>query len=507
MAGVNVGKVKGKELAPGERPHHRRDRDRPPLRPDQARRARDAAPEEPAGGDLRGDRARAAATRPTSPTAARCRVTTWPADRRARRDLQRLRRAHPAQLPGLAARVGHRHLGHLREDFNDALGNAAPFFAERRQASCARSTEQDVAAAARSCATPDACSTAVLGEDGHSLRDLIEGGEATFSALASRDDALAETFEVLPTFLRETRTTVERLERVRPRHRPARPRPARARPTTSAPTLRDLGRPVARPRAPVPRRRAARRPPPQPACRPPSACSRASSRCSSRLTSFLPELNPILAYLSFSREQVATFLAPGRLRARRQRDRAATASSRFAEHYLPQSAIIDSRSLQRRAARPFWERANSYVAPNAWERSIGLGAIEAFDCGPAGGEVRNPSGSGATLGAALLRGAAAALPGPALPAPAPRAGAARGCRRRVAPETRRPGPRATRPRGAPAPRAVRRWRRGRCAPPRGPGGHRRPEARRRSAATRCSSPPSRASAARSTPCGVAMWRS
>ena len=56
MAGVNVGKVKGKELAPERAADHRRDRDRRPLRPDQARRPRDAAPEEPAGRDLRGDR-------------------------------------------------------------------------------------------------------------------------------------------------------------------------------------------------------------------------------------------------------------------------------------------------------------------------------------------------------------------------------------------------------------------------------------------------------------------
>ncbi len=111
--------------------------------------------------------------------------------------------------------------------------------------------------------------------------------------------------------------------------------------------------------------------------------------------SSFPELNPTLSYLSFAREQVATFLAPGGS-ALGGNGIGGYRASRFAEHYLPQSAIIDSRSLERRATRPFWERANSYVAPNAWERSIGLGAIEAFDCGPAGGEVRSPSGSGAT---------------------------------------------------------------------------------------------------------------
>ena len=52
---------------------------------------------------------------------------------------------------------------------------------------------------------------AVSREDGQ-LRGLITNGDATFGALASRDDALAETFEIFPTFLRETRSTVRRLE-------------------------------------------------------------------------------------------------------------------------------------------------------------------------------------------------------------------------------------------------------------------------------------------------------
>ena len=59
-------------------------------------------------------------------------------------------------------------------------------------------------------------------------------------------------------------------------------------------------------------------------------------------------------------------------------------------------AIIDSRSLQQRTTRPPWERANSYVAPNAYQRAIPLGVIESFDCNPAGGEQRNPSGVGGT---------------------------------------------------------------------------------------------------------------
>jgi hypothetical protein len=66
------------------------------------------------------------------------------------------------------------------------------------------------------------------------------------------------------------------------------------------------------------------------------------------------------------------------------------------EHYLPQVAIIDSRSLQQRTLRPFWERANAYIAPNAYQRAIPLGVIESFDCNPNGGEQPDPSGVGGT---------------------------------------------------------------------------------------------------------------
>ena len=112
--------------------NHRRDRDRPPLRPDQARRPRDAAAEEPARGDLRRDRTGSRdGARPSRRRLAAARAR--PADRPARRHLQRLRRAHPAQLPGLAARVGHRHLGHLRERLQRLAGQRRAVLRERRQ--------------------------------------------------------------------------------------------------------------------------------------------------------------------------------------------------------------------------------------------------------------------------------------------------------------------------------------------------------------------------------------
>ena len=50
-----------------------------------------------------------------------------------------------------------------------------------------------------------------LSERKGQLRDLIRNSNRTWEAIASRDEQFADTFRVLPTFLREGRTTTERL--------------------------------------------------------------------------------------------------------------------------------------------------------------------------------------------------------------------------------------------------------------------------------------------------------
>lgn len=47
-----------------------------------------------------------------------------------------------------------------------------------------------------------------------------------------------------------------------------------------------------------------------------------------------------------------------------------------------------------RTQRPSNERANSYLAPNAYNRAVPLGIVESFDCKPSGGKVKNPSDNG-----------------------------------------------------------------------------------------------------------------
>ena len=107
----------------------------------------------------------------------------------------------------------------------------------------------------------------------------------------------------------------------------------------------------------------------------------------------MPELNPILSYLSFARVQLSQFITLGGS-ALAGNGEGGYDGNGGAEHYLPQIAIIDGRSFGRRTERPPWERANAYPAPNAYDRAIGLGAIESFDCRPNGGEQRDASGTG-----------------------------------------------------------------------------------------------------------------
>ena len=278
--------------------------------------------------------------------------------------------------------------GTFARDFNDSLGNAAPFF--EGGADLLRPLAQQEVALRRVFRDTGRVFTAVSREDGQ-LRGLITGGEATFGALASRDDALAQTFEVFPTFLRETRTTVRRLEDFARNTDPL-VRDLREPAQDLAPTLRDLGdlspdlEKLFRDIHPLTRASKSGVP----------AATRFLRGAEPVLEAthvFLPELNPILSYLSFARGQLAEFITVGGA-ALAGNGAGGYMGDGGAEHYLPQVAIIDGRSFGRRPNRPPWERANAYPAPNAYDRATPLGVIESFDCKPNGGEQRNPEGEG-----------------------------------------------------------------------------------------------------------------
>ncbi|MBA2763843.1 MAG: MCE family protein [Thermoleophilaceae bacterium] len=213
------------------------------------------------------------------------------------------------------------------------------------------------------------------------LRSLVGNANGFFGALASRRDALAETIQVLPVFLDESRLTFQRLERFAGDTKPlvddlipvARDIPPTARNVGKlAPDLESLfeglevvidesGRTL--PQA--------------------SRFLRGAEPLLRSAHRFLPELNPFLSFASFQRGQVADFITNGGSSLAGALPPTGGGGPR---HYLRQFGIISSRGLSIARERPAYDRGNAYPAPNYLARSRGLGTLEAFDCKPAGGE-------------------------------------------------------------------------------------------------------------------------
>ena len=101
-----------------------------------------------------------------------------------------------------------RAVGFRGAELNAALGNLTPF-AQDADAVLAILRRQD--AATRSLVRDTGAVFEALSERRGQLRGLIESSERVFATTAARDTELAEAFRALPTFLRETRATTERV--------------------------------------------------------------------------------------------------------------------------------------------------------------------------------------------------------------------------------------------------------------------------------------------------------
>jgi phospholipid/cholesterol/gamma-HCH transport system substrate-binding protein len=270
--------------------------------------------------------------------------------------------------------------GTAPQDLNDALGNLANF-AQDGATLLKVLDEQHVAV--RQLVKNTGVVFGALNERKGQLRQLIVNSERTFSATAAQDDALAQTFQIFPVFLDESRFTADRLERFATNTRPL-VRALKPVADNLGPTVRDLGalspdleslfrhlRPVIR-EAPRTLPQAAR-------------FLRGASPVVDALHAFLPELNPILSFANYDQQVVAHFLTDG----------AAALNHRINDepntHVLPQFGITNSNSLSFAGTPPAWARGNAYIAPNVYDRAIPLGAIESFSCEHVGGKKRNPT--------------------------------------------------------------------------------------------------------------------
>lgn len=269
------------------------------------------------------------------------------------------------------------------EDLNDAFGTLPEFVASGSDVLEVLDEEEP---ALRRLVKNAGIALGAVNERRGQFRELIGNANNTFGALASRNEALADTIEILPTFLDETRATVTRLERFAIDTRPL-VQDLQPVATDLRPTLRDVGRlapdleglfrnldpvidesPDTLPRA--------------------AEFLRGASPLLASLHPYLEELNPIISLLNFHQETVGDFLSRGggTLNATLP-----TPEGEGPRHYLRQIGIIGSRGLALQRTRPDHERGNAYPAPNYLRRNRPLGTYEAFDCVPSGGERRDPA--------------------------------------------------------------------------------------------------------------------
>jgi phospholipid/cholesterol/gamma-HCH transport system substrate-binding protein len=225
---------------------------------------------------------------------------------------------------------------------------------------------------------------AALTQDEGALHGLIVNSEAVFSATASQNDALAETFRIFPTFLDESRLTLARLRTfavdTRPLIRDLRPVARDLKPTLRdvrllAPDLRalfrDLDPLIAASKKGLPALR---------------DTLRGTKPVLAAMAPFLGNLNPILDYLGTYSHQVSDFLgfAAGGLAAK-----VPTATPGGVGHYLRQISPFGSETLGVHRTRESTNRGNTYLPP------LGLSSQQTavndmfpnWDCKNAGGEV------------------------------------------------------------------------------------------------------------------------
>jgi len=268
--------------------------------------------------------------------------------------------------------------GHRSEDLSDAFGNFEGFAVDGAKLMQVLD-EQDVAV--HQLVKNTGRVFGAVNERRGALRELITGSKRTFEATASRDEALAQTFAIFPTFLDESKATMARLEDFSRSTHPL-VNDLKGPADDLGPTLRDLGdlapdlQRLFRDLGPLIRVSRTGVPALE-------RTLREAEPLAEALHTFFPELNPILSYFNFHQTTVAAFIT--------------NAGSDLAADYgtgqrgQSQIGIIEGRSFEgfkHGDAPPDWVRGNAYMHPNSLMRALKLGTIESFKC--PGGELRSP---------------------------------------------------------------------------------------------------------------------
>ena len=244
-------------------------------------------------------------------------------------------------------------------DLNDSFGNLGPFITDASNILAVLKRRRNRCAA--SCGDTGEVFEAVSERD-QELAGAITGSEATFGALADADEALAESIQILPTFQREARATLTRLDEFQADTRPLvqelLPVANDISPTLDSvrrlsPNLESLFRKL------DPLIDAADKGFP--------ALERFLGPDGLRpvldaLDPFLANFNPALRYLAAYRKTAADFLIGPAHRARRF-DQHADPNAPAPRHYLKQLAYLSAEALSIYPERLAANRGNAYHQP------------------------------------------------------------------------------------------------------------------------------------------------
>jgi virulence factor Mce-like protein len=260
--------------------------------------------------------------------------------------------------------------GHRSSDLNDAFGNFEGFAVDGAKLMQVLD-EQNTAV--HDLVRNTGQVFGAINERRGALRELILNSKRVFEATASRDKALAQTFAIFPTFLDESKATMARLEDFSRNTHPL-VNDLKGPADDLGPTVRDLGD-----LAPDLQRLFENLPPLIRESRTGVPALQktldAASPLVDALHTFFPELNPILSYFNFHQTTIAAFITNGGA------DLAADYGT--GQRGQTQMGIIEGRSFDGYKygdAPPDWARGNAYLHPNSLMRALKLGTIESFKC-------------------------------------------------------------------------------------------------------------------------------
>jgi virulence factor Mce-like protein len=230
-----------------------------------------------------------------------------------------------------------------------------------------------------------------ISERDHTLRNLITNSDQVFTATNQRDAALRQIFQIFPTFLDESKATLNRLKtfsaNTHPLVRDLTPVAQKLGPTVRdlaglSPNLRQLFRDLD-PLITVSEQNL------------PDAAHflTGAAPVLEGLHNWLQEFNPVLSYANYDVRTITGFLSDGAAALNYHLN---IPGSTVPINMLGFAGAISGRSFpfsgdgQEGKTRPNWERANSYPSATNYLESGKYGVIESFDCKPAGGEKAKP---------------------------------------------------------------------------------------------------------------------